>query len=180
MKTPALFIAALCAFALDFSTAGTAQAEPSAISIRVEQSNRSTSDPKDHFIRTHIRSLNIFVTNNSSAPAQLKVKHIIFGREMIHHDFVTIAEGEAPLTVKPHTTEKIETPEAKVVSTDAHFDAKAKKAVAGAGATIIGSGVQVMQDKAVVAEFYDPASIKERWGKTIVFKAPAAAPAKKK
>ncbi|MEZ0256325.1 MAG: hypothetical protein ACAI37_13660 [Chthoniobacter sp.] len=149
------------------------QAEPSAVSIRVEQANKSDMDGKDRFSRDHVRTLNIFVTNNSGEQLDLKVKHIVFGRDMVHHDLTTVGEGEKAVTVKPHGAEKVETPAAKSNSTEQHYDAKAKKKIEASGATIIGSGVQVMQGEKLVAEWYDPMSLKESWGKTIKPSTPA-------
>jgi hypothetical protein len=163
----------------------TVQAETTAVSIRVEQSNVSDMGPKDpkaakdRFTKTHSRTLVVFVTNNSGDPLDLKVKHIVFGRDMIHHDYMTAGQGEKAVTVKPHTTERVETAEAKTVAVETHFDAKSKKKVDGSGATIIGGGVQVLQGEKLVAEWYDPESLKEKWGKTIEIK-PSATPAPKK
>lgn len=152
---------------------GSLRAEPSAVSIRVEQANKSDMDGKDRFSRDHVRTLNIFVTNNSADQLELKVKHIVFGRDMIHHDYMTVGEGEKTVTVKPHGSEKVETPEAKINSTEQHYDTKAKKKIEASGGTIIGAGVQVMQGDKLVAEWYDPMSLKEHWGKTIKLSPPA-------
>ena len=170
MKSPFLPGAAILATLL--CSTGALRAEPSGVSIRVEQANKSDMGAKDRYTRAHARTLNVFVTNNSGEALQLKVKHIIFGRGMLKHDMVTIGEGEVALTVKPHSTEKAETPVAKVTSVEEHFDAKAKKKLEATGATIVGAGVQVLNGGTVVAEWYDPASIKEQWGKTILYVAP--------
>jgi len=155
---------------------GSVRAETSAVSIRVEQANKSDMDGKSRTVREHTRTLNIFITNNSGDQLDLKVKHIIFARDLLHHDYVTAGEGEKAIVVKPHTSEKVETPAATTTSTDQHFDPKTKKRVDASGATIIGAGVQVMQGTKLVAEWYDPISLKESWGKTIK---PTATPAKK-
>jgi hypothetical protein len=160
-------LAVLCLFHVPL------RAEPSAVSIRVEQANKSDMDGKDRFSRDHIRTLRIFVTNNSAEQLELKVKHIVFGRDMIHHDYMTVGEGEKAVTVKAHGSEQVETPEAKSNSTEQHYDTKAKKKIDASGATIIGAGVQVMQGDKLVAEWYDPMSLKEQWGKTIKPSSPA-------
>jgi hypothetical protein len=149
------------------------RAEPSAVSIRVEQANKSDMDGKDRFSRDHVRILNIFVTNNSADQLELKVKHIVFGRDMIHHDYMTVGEGEKVITVKPHGSEKVETPPAKSTASEQHYDAKSKKKIEASGATIIGAGMQVTQGDKLVAEWYDPISLKEHWGKTIKPSTPA-------
>lgn len=156
--------------------APSAPSGPSAVSIRVEQANKSDMDGKDRTKRDHERTLNVFVTNNSSEQLDLKVKHVIFGRDMLHHDYMTAGEGEKAVTVKPHSSEKVETPPAKTTSIDQHFDTKTKKKVDASGATIVGAGVQVMQGEKLVAEWYDPMSLKASWGKTIK---PSATPVKK-
>ena len=51
-------------------------------------------NPKNLLNRTHSRTLNVFLTNNSSELLDLKVKHIVFGRDMIKHDLITAGEGE--------------------------------------------------------------------------------------
>ena len=79
--------------------------------------------------------------------------------------------------MKPHSTEKVETAQTKVTAAEAHYDAKTKKKTEASGATIVGAGVQVMQGSTLVAEWYDPASLKEQWGKTISLTAPGAKPA---
>jgi len=170
----ALFLhAAVCAIAATCLFNGSLRAEPSAVSIRVEQANKSDMDGKDRFSRDHTRTLRIFVTNNSAEQLELKVKHIIFGRDMIHHDYMTAGEGEKAITVKPHGSEEVNTPPVKSNSTEQHYDAKAKKKIEASGATIIGAGVQVTQGDKLVAEWYDPMSLKEHWGKTIKITAPA-------
>jgi hypothetical protein len=167
------------ALAAVFALTCTLHAQTGAISVRVEQDSTmpkvegakpaapaapAKPDPKN---KTQHRGLNIFVTNNSKDSADLKVKHIIFGREVEKHDVVTLGEGENPVTVKPASTEKVVVPPITANSTMAGYDAKSKKKTEASGATIMGYGVQVLQADKVVAEAYDPPSLKEQWGKTI-------------
>ncbi|MEP6671215.1 MAG: hypothetical protein ABJF10_18785 [Chthoniobacter sp.] len=187
MKSPLLPIAAILAVVAGL--AGTLRAENDPISIRVEQFTKSDMNPKDIINRNHSRTVNVFVTNNSGEVAEVKIKRIVFGRGLLRHDLVTLAEGETPYTAKPHTTEKVGTGEATVTSVEQHWDKKAKKMIDATGATIVGIGVQVFQGANLVAEFYDPPSMKEQWGKTMPMpgtplaaakaKPPAAPPAKK-
>jgi len=165
MKSPLLPIAAILAVVAGL--AGTLRAENDPISIRVEQFTKSDMNPKDVINRNHSRTVNVFVTNNSNDTVELKIKHVVFGRSMLKHEVITAGEGETPYTAKPHTTEKVGTGEAKITSVEQHWDKKAKKMIEASGATIIGVGVQVHQGSTLVAEFYDPPSIKEQWGKTI-------------
>jgi hypothetical protein len=168
---PPTAAATLLVALLPFTTS--LRAEPSAVSIRVEQANKSDMGAKDPHTRKHTRTLNIFVANNSTEQLQLKVKHVIFGRDMIHHDLMTAGEGEKMVTVKPHSSEQVETPAAITTAVEQHYDAKAKKKIPPSGATIIGAGVQVMHADKLVAEWYDPMSLKESWGKTIKLPPPA-------
>jgi len=181
MRSPKLPIAFIAALVL--GAAGTLRAETADVHVRVEQIIKSDMNQKDKSNRPHSRTLHIFVTNNSLDQLELKVKYIVFGRDMIKHDLITSGEGESPVSVKPRSTEKVETAETKVTATEAHYDAKTKKKTEASGATIAGIGVQVMQGNTLVAEYYDPPSLKEQWGKTISLTAPgappAAAPAKK-
>jgi hypothetical protein len=163
MKSPHSITAFVCA--LTFSFAGLALAD-NAVSIRLEQATKSDMNPKDKLNRTHSRTINVFVTNNSANPVDLKVKYIVFGRDMLEHKMVTVGQGENPVSVKPHSTEKVDTAETKVTASEAHFDTKTKKKVEASGATIVGVGVQVLQGSTMVAESYDPPSLKDQWGKT--------------
>ena len=154
--------------------------EPAAILLRVEQANKSDMNAKDRISRTHSRKLHIFVTNNSSNLLDLKVKFEVFGRSMLTHEIVKINEGEMPLQVKPHSAAYADSIEAKSTSSEQHWDAKAKKMIEPSGATIIGAGVQVLQGAQVLTEWYDPESLKEKWGKAqpLVAAKPGTAPAK--
>jgi len=170
----------LALWAAAFSLCASLNAEPAAILLRVEQANKSDMNAKDRISRTHSRKLHIFVTNNSSTLLDLKVKFEVFGRSMLTHEIVKINEGEMPLQVKPHSAANADSIEAKSVSSEQHWDAKAKKMIEPSGATIIGAGVQVLQGTQVLTEWYDPESLKEEWGKAqpLIVAKPGAPPAK--
>jgi hypothetical protein len=155
-------------------------AEPTAISLRVEQANTSDMNPKDRITRTHVRKLHVFVTNNSGDQLELKVKYEVFGRDKFTHDVVKVTDGEQPLEVKPHSGANVDSVEAKSVSNEQHWDPKAKKMIDPSGATIIGSGVQVLVGDKLLAEWYDPVSLKDEWGKapSALASKPATPPAK--
>lgn len=135
---------------------------------------------KDRITRTHVRRLHVFVTNNSAALLDLKVKYEVFGRDMLTHDIVKVSEGEQPLQVKPHSAANVDSVDAKCVSSEQHWDPKAKKMIDPSGATIIGSGIQIMQGNNLLAEWYDPASLKDEWGTapSMLAAKPATPPAK--
>ena len=163
MKLPLLSFAALCTVTFGFH--GTLAAETSPISLHVEASNRTEMAPKDRWTRTHLRKLHITVTNDSAEVVQLKIKHVIFGRDMLTHGIVKVSNGENPVEVKPHATATIDTAEGKCTESDQHFDAKAKKMTESSGATIAGSGVQALQGDKLLAEWYEPDTMKEQWAK---------------
>ena len=175
MHPPILPVAALFALLLGFTSTG--RAESTGALMRVEQATKSDMNPKNRLNRLHSRTLVVFVTNNSGELLEAKVKHIVFGRGLYNHDLVTVGQGEKPVTVKPHDTERVETTEAKVIGSEQHWDPKAKKMIDASGANIVGAGVQLLLKDKVIAEWYDPASIKAQWGKTIELK--PAVPVKK-
>ncbi|MDR3402076.1 MAG: hypothetical protein P4L99_06215 [Chthoniobacter sp.] len=157
---------------------------PSSVLLRVDQYNKSDMNPKDKkaYTNIHTRTVNAIITNNSGEPIDVKVKRIVFGRSLFEHHLVTVAEGETAATIKPHETQKIPTAQATATAVEQHWDAKAKKMIDATGANIVGIGVQVLQGNTLVAEFYDPPSLKEQWGKTQPLPgatAPAAKPAAK-
>ena len=142
-------------------------AAPTAVSIRVEQDNAGTETSKtDKFTKTYRHALVIYVSNTSSVPLDLKVKHIIFGRDTVSHEIVAIDQSEDPLSVKSLATEKIETKSGVSTAVQAHYDIRTKAKIAASGATIIGYGVQVMQGDTLAGESYEPASLKDQWAKT--------------
>ena len=61
---------------------------------------------------------------------------------------------------------------------EGHFDAKAKGKIDPSGAILLGEGEQVLQGDKIVAEEYNPPSMKEQWGKAAPATPGAAAPAK--
>lgn len=178
VNSPLTKIAAFSAAA--FGLCGPLTAEPTAVTIRVEQANKSDMNPKDRIARTHCRKLHVFVTNNSQEQLPLKIKYMLFGRDMLTHDIVKVSEGEQPVEVKPHSAANVDSAEAKIVSSAQHWDAKAKKMIDPSGATIVGAGVQVLQGDKLLAEWYDPMSVKDEWGKAppMIGLKPSAPPAK--
>lgn len=161
MKIPvlpltALFLAAACQWS-------PALAQASSVSVRVEQVNKTERDDSKKYKRTYSRALNIFVQNGAAELTDLKVKYVIFGREA-DGLMVTLGEGEHMVSARPRMNEKVETKSTTVTFEDEHLD-KGKK-IPDTGYRIIGHGVRVFQGDKVVAESYDPASLKAEWGKT--------------
>jgi hypothetical protein len=139
----------------------TARAEPSPVTVRVEQVN--THDATK-YKKTERRALNVFVANASQEALELKMKYVIFGRDVKSHEVVTVGQGEHPLSLKPLGSEKIETSSAAAVSEEEHKEKT--KMIEASGSKIIGQGVQILRGDQVVAEAFDPPGIKEEWGKT--------------
>lgn len=138
------------------------------VALRVEQNVRSELGKVVPFTRTQHRGLNVFVSNNSPEVRNLNVKYVIFGRDAVHHDIITISGGESPVTVKPAASEKVAITVATATEVRAHYDIKTKKKVESSGASIVGHGVQLLDAGKVIAETFDPPSLKQFWGKTIL------------
>ena len=136
----------------------------SGVSIRVEQPSKSTSE-KDK--KTVERSLKIFVSNNSNAPLELKVKYIMFGHDAASKDIKALDEGERAASVKSRATETVETAATTAVTTEGKFDNKTHKTTPPTGEKFLGYGVQVFNGEQLVAESYDPSSLKESWGRVV-------------
>jgi hypothetical protein len=177
MKLPLLFIvsSALVAFS------STVQAQSSGISIRVEQANKveGSKDPKDHFTKTIKHGLRVFVTNATHDEAAIKIKFTFFGHAIDSHDLITVNSGEQDATIKPSDTQPVETTPVTVTYTEDHYPpgkgAGVKTKIMGTGNKVTGYGVQVFLGDKLVAENYEPASLKEQSAKA----PPVAAPPKK-
>lgn len=167
-----------------------AQAQVSPFRVRVEQVAKSETEK---FTKTQKRSLKIFVSNSSKQPAELTAKYFFFGRELKGKDVVTLDEGAKALSSKPLSTDMVESGIVTSVSEDEHSTGyssrnygqnrgnsgsnrgSAPKKVEASGTKILGYAVQIFQGEKMVAESYDPPSMKEQVGKA----APAPKPASK-
>jgi hypothetical protein len=130
------------------------------VRVRVDQSGKSDTTS---YKTVQSRSLTISVSNISREPLALKVKYVIFGRDINSKDVVTVAQGDLKLSVKALATEKAETPVAHAVSEEARIGSKGKHDAAGN--RFIGQGVQVWNGDVMVAEVYEPPGLKESFGK---------------
>lgn len=148
-----LFVAAASLFS-------TARAQVSPIRLRVEQSNKNTTKS---YKTVQARTLTIYLTNSSQQAADLVVKWAVLGRDIKSKDFVTIEQGEMKSSLGPSGTDKRDTPEVNASSEEARVGSKGKSE--DIGNKIVGHGVQVWQGDKLVAEIYEPASIKEHFGK---------------
>ena len=138
----------------------TAFAQVSPVLLRVEQVSKSDTTS---YKTVQARSLNVHVTNGSLESVELKLVYVVFGRNLKGGDIVTVGSGELPVTVKPQGTEKLTTPAVTAVSQEARTGSKGKSEEAGS--RIMGQGVQAWKGETMVAEFYEPASMKEHFGK---------------
>ena len=143
-------------------------AEPSAVRIRVEQANKTDTEK---FKKTQKRSLKIQVSNSGKEALELTVKYVFFGRDLSSKDIVGIDKGDLPASVGPGLTVAVETPTVTASGIEAHSE-KAKK-IEASGQKMMGHGVQVFQGETLVAENYEPLSMKEEFGKVTIVK-PAA------
>ncbi len=158
-------------------TVSAISADASGILLRVEQHNTSDMNAKDRFSRTQKHSLKIYLTNSSANPADLKVKYTYYGRDLLSHDVVVIKAGEDQVAVKPQGEASDDAGSATSQSTDEHFLAgakgKAATKVPAVGDKFVGYSVQVYSGSALVAETYEPLSMKDEVGKAQPEKAPA-------
>ena len=127
---------------------------------------------------TQNHSLKIYVTNTSKDVSNVKVKHIFFGRNLKNHSVDKINEGEKEAQVKPLATEAVEVPMVSSTYTEEHFETggggagggkagrgKPGKKVEASGSRFVGYAVQVFQGEKMVAEAYEPASMKDEVSK---------------
>ena len=159
----------------------TARAEISPFRVRVEQVAKSEMEK---FTKTQKRSLKIFVSSASKEPAEVTAKYYIFGREIQKNDIVKLDEGAKPVSLKPLSTEMVESAVVTSVSEEPHANISSKgkgpskrttaSKVEAGGTKIVGFAVQVFQGEKMVAESYDPPSMKEEITKAYPVTKPAA------
>ena len=143
-----------------------ARAEISPFRVRVEQVAKSESEKTT---KTQKRSLKIFVSNASKEPAELTAKYYFFGCDAKGKDVVKLDEGAKPVSSKPLGTEMVESGIVTAVfeeeRADGYTKGKPGKKVEATGTKILGYAVQVFQGEKMVAESYDPPSMKEQISK---------------
>ena len=139
------------------------QAEVSSIGLRVDQVSKSLSEGGKKTVK---RSLSVHLANNSTETQTMIVKYTLFVRDAATGDILAMDSGERSATVKSRATELIETTAATAVFNEAK--PVAGKRVPASGTKFVGYGVRVMSGEKVVAEAYDPASLKESWEKAAV------------
>lgn len=161
-----MFRVSLFASILAAGLVSTATAQVSTVRLRVEQVSKND---KTSYKTVQSRSLVVYLTNSAQLPADAVVKWAVFGRDIKTKDVVTIEQGEMKSSMKASGAEKLQTPVVQASSEEARVGSKGKNEAAGN--KIIGHGVQVWQGDKIVAELYEPLSIKESFGK-----APAAVP----
>ncbi len=149
--------------------------EPNPVRIKVEQPSKTDIEGDTKTVK---RALKISVVNSSNEPLELKLKYVLFGRDAADKDIKAIDQGDRPAPVKPRSTEIVETGTATAVFVEARFDPGTHKRVPASGTKFVGYGVQVLLGDRLVAESYDPPSMKASWGQAPAAPAaPAAAAA---
>ena len=141
-----------------FPVAAQAQASP----VRVQVAQTGKIDTLG-YKTVQTRTLTITVTSSSAEPLNLKVKYAILGRDISNQDVFTLTQGELPVAVKARGVEKVQSMTATAAAEEARIGSKGKSDAFGY--KIIGQGVQVLNGETVVAEYYEPAAIKESFGK---------------
>jgi hypothetical protein len=166
----------ITAFCLSISAlVAVAHAEVSPVHMRIEASNKAETTKTSS---TQSRSLTVYVDNSSQEQMELKVKYEIFGRDATSKDIVSVGKGEVPVSVKPHGQEKVSTPEAKATYNDPKPAKGQTKKVDPSGEKIVGHGIQLLKGDTVLAEIYEPMSMKDSFGKATAAAPAAAAPKK--
>lgn len=145
-------------------------AQVSPVRMRVEVSSKGD---KTSYKTVQSRSLTIHLTNSSQQPADVVVKWAVLGKDIGSKEAVTIGQGELKSSLKASGVDKLETPAVHASAEEARLGSKGK--TEDMGNKITGHGVQVWQGDKLIAEMYEPASIKPDFGK-----APAAKPIEKK
>src|SRR5688572_19577875 len=100
-----------------------AMAQVSPLRVRVEQTSKSDTIG---YKSVQSRRLNVIISNSASAPADVKVKYVIFGRDIQSKEVVAIARSEMPATVPASGTTKLETAVAQAAAEEARIGSKGK------------------------------------------------------
>jgi hypothetical protein len=166
----------LCLLAILGALLTTARPEVSPFSVRVEQ---VTSTDAERFKKTQEKKLKIFVSNNSSADANLTLKYYFFGHGAKDREMDVLEKGEKTALVKSHATEVVETPATKATFGEEHYETKKGggggnrgrgggmqlgKKIQASGNKLTGYGVQILNGGMVVAEYFSEPSLKAEVG----------------
>lgn len=153
------FLLVAVSAAVAFST--NAHAALRAVTIRVEQQAKTESEPDK---KTATRKLKILLSNSSNEELTLKVKWALMGRDLDKKEVAVVEEGELLATVKARGTDIQESRLSKPqVVTEPKAEPN-KKRIPAKGIRFVGYGVQVFKGEELVAEAFDPLSMKESWG----------------
>jgi hypothetical protein len=159
-------------FCLTLAFASIADAALYPITVRVEQKNKSQTDgPKT----TQTKELKVLLGNSTKQEySGLKVKYLLFARDVLSKDISLLEQGERPADLKGMNTAVVETPEVTATFTDEHSsggrkggnqvgaNSKSKK-VEASGQKMVGYAVQVFDAAGkLIGEAYGPLSMKEQ------------------
>jgi hypothetical protein len=140
--------------------AATAHAQTSPVRVQVAQTGKIDTIS---YKTVQTRTLTITVSSSAAEPLNLKVKYAIFCRDITNQEVYTLTQGELPVTVKARGVEKVQSMTASAAAEEARIGSKGKSDAFGY--KIVGQAVQVLNGDAVVAEYYEPVTIKESFGK---------------
>ena len=149
-----------------------AHAEVSPLRMRVEQVNKTDTEKS---AKTQKRSLKVTVSNSAKQDfSGLKLKYTTFVRDMKNKDLLILDEGEKSADVKAMGNEIVETPTVTASSVEEHYEGKmgkggksSGKKVPASGYKMYGYGVQLFEGGKLVAEEFNPPSLKEEASKLV-------------
>src|SRR4051812_28448096 len=104
---PAKIVATTFLAALAFPALTHADVSP--VRVKVEA---STDKSEDKAGSSQSRTLSITLTNSSAEQQDVKIKYVVFGRDVSSKEIVAVGDGELTASVKPRGTEKVVAPEA--------------------------------------------------------------------
>lgn len=148
---------------LFFASHAQAQSKVSPISIRVDPTSKPNKD-KNKEQKAVSRILKILVTNNSTQPVEVKLKYAHMVRAAKAKELSAAGAGEKTITVKPRSTETVETDVHTAVWIPGKVDDKTKKKADDTGEKFAGFGAQAFVEDKLASASYSPQSVKQSWG----------------
>jgi uncharacterized protein YcfL len=140
-------------------------AEISPVSLEVSQ---VSADKRTRTEESQEKSLKVQLTNSSAQDVSVKVKYYFFAKDVKGKEVTILKDGEKPATVKPHSTETVQTETVTAKLTAKHMEGgkggRGGKEMPAAGQKIVGYGVQVRQDGKVLTDYFSEPSLKTNVG----------------
>jgi len=165
----------LCALFTAVFTSSQVRAQTGPNAIRMEVRVLSEQDRKDLKgtqvdAVTQKKTLAIVATGAAKNPETRKGKWMVFGRNLTNENVVLIDSGEFKIDLSDHGVQRFESKEVSTESAREHATAARKganaqrgkiKKVGATGTKYIGYGVQIRDGANIVAEVFDPPSLKQ-------------------